>query len=267
MVVVFYIICIFGAISHVFLITAFIKDPLKCFKNFATYLVENLVVSDFLTCFFGPFSCCVPTRWYSTCQFIIHTTSSASLLAIVSISIDRFLIVVYPLKHRVVTKGKLLIVWLTCIWLASSIYPAKTYIFKRKSNDGRLIINILGSSLVTSMGIIYGLTYYKLKKQSENCALANVPDRQRAIRVKKEKQFLGTIVLIAGITVFCGGSTAIFHHYAFFAESLRVTPNLDGLFSSIYFFSFAINPLVYVLRFPNYRKTFYLLYCCKSERY
>ena len=31
MVVMFYFICLFGAISHVLLIIAFIKDPLKCF--------------------------------------------------------------------------------------------------------------------------------------------------------------------------------------------------------------------------------------------
>jgi hypothetical protein len=45
-----YVICAFGAISQVFLIVAFIKDPLKCFRNPATYLIVTLAVSDFLAC-------------------------------------------------------------------------------------------------------------------------------------------------------------------------------------------------------------------------
>lgn len=156
------------------------------------------------------------------------------------------------------------IVSLACIWIASCIvYPAKTFILTMGSNYESLMINIIGTSLVTLMGITYGLTYYNLKKLSENCALANVSDRQRVARVKKEKQFLGTIVIIAGITVDCGLSSAIFHHYAFFTENRRVATNPYGLFSSIYFFNFANKPVVYVLRFPNYRKTFCLLYCCK----
>ena len=82
MVVMFYFICLFGAISHVLLIIVFIKEPLKCFKNFATNLVKNLAVSDFITCFFAPFLCCVPTKWHWTCQFIIYSASSVSILTI-----------------------------------------------------------------------------------------------------------------------------------------------------------------------------------------
>ena len=37
---------IFGAVSNVLLLVAFIKDPLKCFRNPGTYLVMNLSVSD-----------------------------------------------------------------------------------------------------------------------------------------------------------------------------------------------------------------------------
>ena len=49
------IVVIMGAASNVLLLVAFIKDPLKCFRNSGTYLVMNLSVSDCLACLFLPF--------------------------------------------------------------------------------------------------------------------------------------------------------------------------------------------------------------------
>ncbi len=39
---------------NVLLLVAFLKDPLKCFRNSGTHLVMNLAVSDCLTCLFAP---------------------------------------------------------------------------------------------------------------------------------------------------------------------------------------------------------------------
>ena len=44
------IIPILGGVSNVLLLVAFIRDPLKCFRNSGTYLVMNLSVSDCLAC-------------------------------------------------------------------------------------------------------------------------------------------------------------------------------------------------------------------------
>ena len=41
---------ILGVVSNVLLLVAFIKDPLKCFRNSGTYLMMNLSVSDCLMC-------------------------------------------------------------------------------------------------------------------------------------------------------------------------------------------------------------------------
>ncbi len=46
---------VLGVISNTLLLVAFRKDPLKCFRNSATYLVMNLSVCDGLTCLFAPF--------------------------------------------------------------------------------------------------------------------------------------------------------------------------------------------------------------------
>ncbi len=47
-------ISVLGVALNVLLLVAFLKDPLKCFRNSGTYLVMNLAVSDCLMCLFAP---------------------------------------------------------------------------------------------------------------------------------------------------------------------------------------------------------------------
>jgi hypothetical protein len=114
---------------------------------------------------------------------------------------------------------------------------------------------------------MYGVTYYKLKKQAKNLALQNVSDRQQQARVLKEKRFLTTIILIACISIVCFLPTLTIHSVTVLQKSVDalVARILMGIFTGVYYLNFAVNPLVYVLRLPNYRRTFYLLYCCKRR--
>ena len=43
------VISVFGITSNILLLIAFLKDPLKCFRNSGTYLVMNLSIADCLT--------------------------------------------------------------------------------------------------------------------------------------------------------------------------------------------------------------------------
>ena len=260
-------ICILGVISHVLLIIAFVKDPLKCFKNSGTYLVGNLAVSDLLTCLIGPvFQYCTPTEWYWTIQPVLFAPTAVSVLTISSISLDRFLMVVYPMKHRVFMKGKVIIVWSACIWLISFIYPTKAFLLSTSSDTDQITIHFGVVVVIIFAGLMYGFTYYKLKNQSRNFALENVSNRQQQARVMKEKRFLRTIILIACIAVVCVVPSTIFYSYAvvqkLFIDGLAARI-LNGICGAMFYINFAVNPMVYVLRLPNYRKTFYLLYWCK----
>ena len=109
-----------GAVSNALLLVAFIKDPLKCFRNSGTYLVMNLTVSDWLTCIFSPvYFVSHPdlerNGSYPTLEILIFILGAVSFISITSISIDRFLLVAYPIKHRVLKKRKYIILWLAAI--------------------------------------------------------------------------------------------------------------------------------------------------------
>ncbi|XP_028415760.1 uncharacterized protein LOC114539332 [Dendronephthya gigantea] len=80
-----YIIGLYGVVSHVLLLIAFIKDPLKCFKNSATYLVANLAVSDLLISLFEPYKKYVSSETRNVYNFLVHLYLTVAIILVTSI--------------------------------------------------------------------------------------------------------------------------------------------------------------------------------------
>jgi hypothetical protein len=110
---------------------------------------------------------------------------------------------------------------------------------------------------------MYSWTYCKLNKQSKNMAVQNSTESlAQQMRNLKEKRFLKTIILIACIAFACLVPSAIFWLIYAFLSSTNATllSILRSIIVSIFYTNFAVNPLIYIIRFPNYRRTFYRLY-------
>ena len=187
-------ISVFGVALNVLLLVAFLKDPLKCFRNSGTYLVVNLAVSDCLTCLFAAsfLVMCVLPGWYWIFEGFFLWFGTVSLVSIASISIDRFLLVAYPIKHHILMRAKVIILWLAAIWIVSCARPLIRLFYDSKNNQ------IIGAIIIIISVVIYAFTYWKLKKQAKNIALQNSREsRAQEIRILKEKKFLNTIIFIA----------------------------------------------------------------------
>ena len=258
---------VLGVALNVLLLVAFLKDPLKCFRNSGTYLVMNLAVSDCLTCLVAPFFHIwdVIPGWQWIFEFLVLRFGTASFVSIVSISIDRFLLIAYPIKYHIKMKGKVIILWLAAIWIVSCTFPFIRLFYDRKGNE-RSVVYISAVIMIITSAVIYACTYWKLRKQAKNIALQNSREsRAQEIRILKEKKFLNTIIIIACVAFLCIVPSMLFFRI--------INPNPSNLRSNIlviqifikiflFFFlaNFAVNPIIYVIRLPNYRKTFYLLY-------
>ena len=265
----FLIIPVLGAVSNVLLLVAFIKDPLKCFRNSGTYLVMNLSVSDCLPCLLYPSLRVYPKMYLIYAILIVPWLTTVSLLSITSISIDRFLIVAYPVKYRTIMTGKVMVPWLTAIWIVSCVIPAWTKFSESESSTkiserAHLAFSVI---LIILSSVMYSSTYYKLKRQSGNIALQNSTEtRAQGIRMLKEKRFLKTIIIIQCVTFIC-----VVPSLVFFLIMHVITPEFQRTVSFLALalptyllqINFAVNPLIYFLRLPNYRKTFYAMYCRK----
>ena len=258
---------LFGVISNGLLLLAIFEDPLKCFRNSATYFVINLSVSDCLTCIFSPIYYIILIKLvalgYDTFKLLVLLCECASLFSIATIAIDRFLMIVYPIKHRIFMRGKIVITWIMIIWIVSCAVCVTTN-FWNWIKDGKGIYTFCAFITLLST-VVYASTYYKLKKQSRNIAVRSSNEtRAQRMRILKEKQFLRTIIIIACIAVICVLPSMMF--FQTFALLDLNTSNFSTIivtkiFLCIFCINFAVNPLIYVLRLPNYRKTFFLLYC------
>ncbi|XP_028402038.1 melanocortin receptor 5-like [Dendronephthya gigantea] len=257
------IICFFGAISHIFLLNGFIKDPLKCFKNSKTYLMANLEVADLSVCliaFCYRFGALRSHRLLA--EILLSLALGSSAVTIVSVSIDRYFMITYPIRHRNFMTGKVTSLWLACIWLISAVLPSKFLIFGNKKYD-LIAASVVGFILNFFTIAVCAFTGYNLKRQSRNIRLQNsaaigIENRAQEIRILQEKRFLNTIILVACVVAVCMIPASIFHQLLLF-RSLEEKIILI-VFNSLYYINFAVNPLIYVMRLPNYRKTFLRLY-------
>ena len=269
------LISFFGIISHVLLFAAFIKDPLKCFRNTGIYFIVNLAVSDFVVCLCGPFDVSATSTEQTQLYIrsICSVPNSASVITIFSIALDRYIMVKCPLKHRLLMSAKVMVGWIVLIWVLSALWLFKWLIFGMSAKD-EPIISYVFFSIVLLAVLLYTGTYFSLKNQSRNISLQNstntITTRNQEMRILKEKRFLTTILLIASITFACVVPTTLVYQFTSsttddgdYNEHSTAFNFLRRFMMMIYYFNFAINPLIYFIRFPNYRKTFYCMYLKK----
>ena len=160
-----YVICFIGFLANLMLLIAFIKDPLKCFRNSATYLVANLAISDLL------FNAAVFLRYFQgpesiLSDFLQYLSVYLSMGTIFSISLDRFLIITYPFKHRFLISGNKMAIWIGIIWFSSFVHPVADIFSRDKS--GSIAKSAFGSVLTFLTGLLYSKTYFVLRVKARS---------------------------------------------------------------------------------------------------
>ena len=262
------IISIVGLVSNVLLLVAFIKDPLNCFRNSGTYLLINLSTSDCMTCVFSLAVYIAPRTnvLYQLLFFLVFWMGLASFVSITSVSIDRFVMVTYAIKYRILMNGKVMVLWISAIWILSCAIPLFRLLSDRYGLDSGRALYIFCVIIIILSSVMYSSTYYKLKKQSNSIVLQNSNgNRAQEIRILKEKRFLRTIIIIASIAFACFIPflvfTVLYSYLGFLEDNRQALLVLHAVCISIFYINFAVNPSIYVLRLPRYRKTFHILYC------
>ena len=264
-----YFISSFGIVSHVLLLIAFIKDPLKCFRNSATYLVANLACSDLIICFCGLFVAQPFTRRLYWIFFIIwRSTVPISIFTIFGIAVDRFLMVAFPFKQRSLMSGKKIVVWITLFWMLPLCYTLREFLSPESSEAFEVgNVKIYAELTLTFLaGALYVMTTRSLRIQARKLVSYNPEfrsNRTQTIRALKERRFMNTIAMVACIT-FIGIVPCIITYNVIKEEGIGGRGSVIHVlfrFSLIFFYcTFAVNPLMYFLRLTNYRKTFFAMY-------
>ncbi len=244
-----YLILAAGILSHLLLFVCFVKDPLKCFRNSATYLVMNLALSDFISCVSSLVQVIFAERLaVPFCTTI--TAMLASLLSIFSIAIDRYMLTAHPFKHRAFVNGKRIAIWIGSIWIISFCLLVKCLVFGMETIIYDAVFIII--ALVTVL--IYALTYFSLKKQQRGISQHN-RSRNRAL----QEEFVKTIMIVAFVQLLTLIPSSVYGVICSW-QKFSVIATMTVV---LYLLNFSINPFLYIWRLRNYRQTFRLIFCRK----
>ena len=244
-----------GIVLHLLLFICLLKDPLKCFRNSATYLITNLAVSDFMVCIFAFVSLVTAERMMNVFHMLTRTFMLISLFSLVSIAIDRYILTVHPFKHRVLITKRRIVICIGLIWVICMFHLAKELIFgANRIYDTSYETVFIVISLVTS--IMYGTAHISLTKEGQNIVQQNRSQGQ----VHIQKEFLKTILIVVFIQILTMVPPSVIHLVHNTSQDLSV---VQTVFFQMFCLNFAINPVLYVWRLKNYRQTFRLIYCKK----
>ena len=246
-----------GLVSHLLLLICLAKDPLKCFRNSASYLVTNLALVDFILCTTGLMRMTFASK-IKTVMHIYTTASLVSLFSIFSIAIDRYMLTVHPFTHRAFLNGRRIAVWITSIWLQGFFNLAIDFTFGQNSVKTK-VFNSIFITVALLTGLIYLITFVTLKKQEKNMSQRN-QCQSRSI----QREFLKTIIMVALIQIFTIVPPSVGSLKNLYSR-VGVVTVWHVIFLQMYCLNFAINPFLYIWRLKNYRRTFYLLFCSKAR--
>ena len=248
-----------GVVSHILLFICLIKDPLKCFRNYATYLIMNLALSDFTVCTVG-LTRMIFGDVYSIFPYISNTAMLVSLFSIFSIAIDWYMLTVHPFKHRVLLNGRRIAVWIAVIWLLCLWLVVEELIFDLDHYMNLKICQIIFIIIASVTFLIYVVTYFSLKRRGREISQQKRQSMQNRVL---QEAFLKTIMIVAFVqitTLFPACIDGLYDGWSVSSGDLDDCPVEGLIFFAMYCSNFSINPFLYIWRLKKYRETFSIIF-------
>ena len=183
-------------------------------------------------------------------------STTASLLTLAALSVDRCWAIASPLSHKLKMTSSKMKVILAFIWLASPIIPALE-VFSRVQKQILIRLQTAGVS-ACSVAIVMGgiITFMKVRRKSSK--IRNLCENQGKSQTsadlsERDKQVAKTIALIVVLFSLCWvpilAISVIFSDPGGYTR-LHFWTGLLGLANS------ALNPCIYFYRQRNYRRAF-----------
>lgn len=264
---------VFGTLNNGILLFIFLINPLKTFSSTSTYFIKCLTVADFVTSLMTiiwGFEI-IPSESFLRAYFFIFWMSvQVSFYLIFLMSIERYIAVHYPLKKQViVTKGRTL----TCIAVVCSVSAVLAGISEIKTirKYVRFSLFTLFDVIVICIVTVYIKIVVTLKKISNEARsnLFNRTSRLRSNKIKQDRQLL--IVVFAMLTIlavtvlpYTIASQVYLVDRLFFVDwtvDKGILRKLVTYYFPVEVINFAVNPIIYAIRLPNYRKSLMALVC------
>ena len=267
-------------IGNIFVVIAHLKDPLKCFQTSSAQFILNIAVVDLIAT--TSIAIILLHKFLNDKnnpdeQRLLFFPISLSFPSFFILSVERFCSVAFPLWHRTKVSIHSCRKCLLGLWLFHVIYEVINFVIECVTN-GKFTAGCIRLIYVffffISTQAFYLASCLSLRKQNqqiiarqqngENSFNHNnqAMTRDFKIRLLNEKRFLITIAIVCLILALTVLPSIIYYKVVqlIFPEivDLEVTGRILILLLRV---NFMVNPLIYLWRLKNYRKTLKDL-CC-----
>lgn len=256
--------------SNAIAIIAFMKNR-KLLKR-STYLILNLAIIDMLLGFTGPWTvyefgmyCELwkgPIEWWEKYPFppvIRLTVAISSLINITVISLERLHATVRPFAHRFVKKW---IYWviIAVSYLIATLFPIFSFFMPLIYSLERPFNAVSSFTLVCIIIIFFSYFTIFIKVK---CS----PQPRHHVAPVREKRLTVTLFIVTLVSLLMWLPFIVQSFLWYKSESFRSYPShLNGLIIMLIGVNSLVNPLLYGIRIPEFRRAVKELFCKTTEQ-
>ena len=269
-------VCVIALIMNSFVLVVIWKDPKKCLRARSAMLITSLIISDLIVAVLN----IARTIYYiwlkqrlQTEQIRIvlmigwHDALMVSFLMIFLISVEHLLAITQPIKLKILVTKKLICAIIISTWLGCTAIMAFAYHLPG-TNGLFQAITACSVLLVIALPTIYARAFLSLRQQSKEIKTvdAGCSDKSgKQKRIAQQRNFLLTSAVLV-LSYFLTCAPSIFYNYLKTSQDANYSVRRDNdslgafLWITLHFNLF-LDPFLYCLRIPQYRKSCVALLC------
>lgn len=267
---------IIAVVGNFLLCVTIYKDPYRRLRNTASYLVVNLAVADLLTGLITEplYAAFEISNFMGTELRILYvvgeTTAyvfvNASILSILSLALDRFIAVKYPLSHGQKMDRHRIVTIIVLLWTYSLLFSMLRFMGVTQDIfywlDLHINYTLFGGILIGLYVSIYCTIKYQLaqslRTQGYNSETRRQPvHNEIEAKMKAERKMTKTVFLLVLAAIICMLPLYIMLHVELLCESCMEKPaikTISKLSEPILFLNSGLNPFLYAWTIPKYRQ-------------
>lgn len=263
---------IFG---HALMLIVLWKDPFKRFRTAATLFVFGMALANFLSgiCA-GPLLVLRISANYvslnlsgletlsNAASFLLYWTTSVSYLSMLGLSLCQYIGVKMPHKQQELITRKTTATFLAVISCISLLIPSLLILGVSPSLVEKLQLHIafqLSNFLLCAMYAALGIEYLRQVKR----AMDSIKSTASCARVRDRNFTRANLLLLASVTVL-SVPIMIAWHISMYGQKLFSSDaglrTSQSITITIFYLKIALDPLIYCLRLPIYRRAFKRLF-------
>ena len=265
-----------AVVGNFLLCVTIYKDPYRRLRNTASYLVVNLAVADLLTGLiteplYGAFEINNFMGTELRILYVIGETTAyvfvnASILSILSLALDRFIAVKYPLSHGQRMDRHRIVTIIVLVWTYSLLFSMLRFMGVPQDIfywlDLHINYTLFGGILIGLYVSIYCTIKYQLaqslRTQGYNSETRRQPvHNEIEAKLKAERKMTKTVFLLMLVAIVCMLPLYIMLHVELLCDSCMTKPAvkiISKLSEPILFLNSGLNPFLYAWKIPKYRQ-------------